>query len=89
MIKNLLILVALLFAIQGQTHEHTCSIQLQSVGIYRTYCPPGTLMDANATRVQHINRSIFVQDQVRCVRPVLVCGKDEEVLDTQEEFEDN
>lgn len=91
MIKNLLCTIALIVA-AGTVHAHeSCKIELKPRGIYYRYCPPGTLMEANATWVNIVGNSVFVRDQIRCAEPVIVCDEEkvEELVDTREKFEDN
>lgn len=87
--KHLLTLIMLvMFAGAASAHED-CRIELKPRGVYYTYCPAGTLMDANGSRVIVFGnpiRSIRIDDQVRCVEPVLNCKKVEELVDTREEF---
>jgi hypothetical protein len=65
-----------------------CEILLKPAGVYYTYCPRGTLMDANGTRVSHVGGSIFVTDQVRCVTPVVSCQQVAKVPETQATLEE-
>jgi len=91
--KSFLVMAALMFAGAGSAAEFEskieCSVHLKPVGIYYTYCPKGSLMDANGTRVSHVGNSIFVTDQVRCVTPEVVCTtKPEKVQGEDLELED-
>ena len=61
----------------ANAHEK-CEIKLEPAGISYVYCPKGTLVEATATN-GNIGGSprfpqLFLRTEVRCVKPVLVCG---------------
>ena len=90
--KKVLLVAAMLLCLPAMANvlegELECEVTLKPVGIYYTYCPRGSLMDANGTRVNHVGNSIFVTDQVRCVTPVVSCQEIAKVPDTKAELEE-
>ena len=90
LIKSFLLIIVLILAVDASAHEVKCEIELKPRGIYSRYCPAGTLMDANATRVNLVGAPrpiVFVYDDVRCVEPVIKCEKIEEEVDRETETE--
>lgn len=90
LLKSLILILLLLVAVDSSAHEVKCEIELKPRGVWSRYCPAGTLMDANATRVNLSGGPrpiVFVYDDVRCVEPVIKCQKVEEEVDSIDQTE--
>lgn len=90
--KKVLLVAAMLLCLPVMANvlegKLECEIVLKPVGVHYTYCPRGSLMDANGTRVSHVGGSIFVTDQVRCVTPVVSCQQVAKVPRAEAELEE-
>jgi hypothetical protein len=78
--KILLLLTMFTIMVAGTAQAHEkCELKLEPAGIYHVHCPSGTLVQATATNGNIGGNprfpQLFLRTEVRCVRPLLLCGE--------------
>jgi hypothetical protein len=82
-----LLMLVIMIGTTANAHEK-CEVQLKErKGIFYRYCPKGTVVVANGTRVSHVGNSIFVDDQLLCADLEVVCDKPAVNVDIEQELD--